>query len=95
MESLGDQLTILWSEFSWWTALLVFVAYFVADALYARYTLSVSKLESVRAATTGALMYFLLAIGILNFTHNPLYLLPLVLGSWLGTFFAVEREKKE
>ena len=74
-------------------ALLIFFAYLFVDALYAYYTLSVVSLKPYTSATAGALMYFLLAIGIINYIKNPIYLIPLVLGSWVGTFIVVFRKK--
>jgi len=80
-------------NFSFVTAFLIFIAYFFADALYAYYTLSVLSLKPYTSATVGALMYFLLAFGIINYVNNYLYLIPLVLGSWLGTFIVVSVKK--
>lgn len=95
MASFIEQLTVFSSDFSMITAIFVFVAYVVVDMLYAYYTLAVNRLEPGRAATTGSLMYFLLAVGVLNYTNNPLYLFPLVLGSWLGTYVTVEIERRK
>jgi hypothetical protein len=95
MDSFISQLQVLWSQFNMLTALMVFVAYLVTDMLYAHYTFAVAKLQALRAATTGALMYFLLAVGVLNYTHNPLYLFPLVLGSWAGTYLTIEFERRK
>ena len=95
MSSFIEQLTFFIADFSMLTAFFVFAAYVVVDTLYAYYTLAVSRLEPARAATTGALMYFLLAVGVLNYTHNPLYLFPLVLGSWIGTYVTVELERRK
>ena len=95
MATIWNSTQFYWGIFQWETALLVFVAYVVIDMLYAKYTLSVAELHPSRAATNGALMYFLLAIGVLNYSHNPLYLVPLVLGSWIGTYVAVEIERRK
>lgn len=94
-DNLLQQITLYGADFQVSTALLVFVAYVVADMLYARYTIAITKLHAARAATTGAVMYFLLAVGILSYTDNPLYLFPLVLGSWVGTYVTVEIERKK
>lgn len=86
-----------WDSFNFTTALLVFIAYILVDALYAYYTIQVTKKSPYTAASAGACMYFLLAIGVLNYVENHLYLIPLALGSWIGTFVIVKREqdKKE
>lgn len=91
----GSLLHGYWAEFSWVVALMVFLAYIVLDILYALYTLAVNRLQPARAATTGSLMYFLLALGVFSYTHNPLYVISLVLGSWIGTYVAVLHELKK
>ena len=81
-------------DFSLLTAGIVFVAYVIVDALYAYYTLAVAEKQPLRAATIGTLIHFLLAVGILSFIQNFLYLIPLILGSWIGTYLAVTHAKK-
>jgi len=81
-------------NFNFTTAFLIFIAYFFVDGLYAYYTLAVINLKPYTSATVGALMYFLLAIGIINYVNNLLYLIPLVIGSWLGTFTVVFVKKR-
>ncbi len=82
-----------WQNFSFQIAILIFIAYIVVDAMYAYYTLQVTKRKPYSAATIGALMHFLLAVGVLSYVENYLYLLPLALGSWVGTFIIVKREQ--
>ncbi len=84
-----------WASFDFRIAILIFIAYVIVDALYAYYTLQVTKRKPYSAATAGALMYFLLAVGVLNYVHNFLYLLPLALGSWVGTFVIVKKEQSD
>ncbi len=70
------------------------VAYILVDGLYAYYTLSVTRLRPLAAATTGFLMHFILAFGVLNYVNNFLYIIPLAFGSFLGTYIIVHRERK-
>jgi hypothetical protein len=44
---------------------------------------------------TGAIMHFILALGVLSYVQNYLYIIPLALGSWVGTFLVVNREQKK
>ncbi len=83
-----------WSSFSFEIALGIFVAYIIVDGMYAYYTLQVTKRKPLSAATTGALMHFLLAVGVLSYVQNYLYLIPLALGAWIGTFLVVKKEQK-
>lgn len=73
-------------DFNWGSAVVVFAAYFFVDFLYAFYTLCVVQKRALAASNSAAVMYFLLAIGVLSYTKNYLYLIPIVGGSWLGTF---------
>lgn len=75
-------------------ALGVLVAYFIVDAMYAHYTLAVADLKAVPAAYTGAPMHFLLALGVMSYVQNYLYIIPVAIGSWFGTYMIVKREGK-
>ncbi len=88
-----DEILILFNDFNRLIALGVMVGYIVVDALYAKYTLEVVSLNPVRSANIAALMHILLAYGVLNYTENWLYVIPLVIGSWLGTYLMVRFEK--
>lgn len=81
------------ADFDWLLAIGVFWLYVVMDALYAYYTLSVTKLQPLKASLAGAAMYTLGAMGVLSYTHNPLYLVPLSLGSFAGTYVIMKREQ--
>jgi uncharacterized protein YebE (UPF0316 family) len=83
-----------WSTFDFKIAFFIFIAYIIVDGMYACYTLQVTKRKPYSSATIGALMHFLLAVGVLNYVQNFLYLLPLALGSWIGTFLVVKKEEK-
>ncbi len=80
-----------WQEFDLLTAFLILVVYIVVDGMYAYYTLKVSEKKPVHAATSGALMHFLLAVGVLSYVQNYLYIIPLAVGSWIGTYIVVKR----
>ena len=75
------------------TAVLIFAAYLVIDGLYAYYTYAVVKKDPFAAATTGFVMHFLLAFGVINYVGNFLYVIPLAMGSWVGTYLMVRRER--
>ena len=88
-------LSTAWSSFNFEIALVIFVAYIIVDGMYAYYTLQVTKRNPFSAATTGALMHFILAVGVLSYVQNYLYLIPLALGSWIGTFLIVKKEQNK
>lgn len=87
-----EQLNALWQNFDITTGILIFISYIVVDGLYAYYTIAVQKYKAVKAATTGSLMYVLLAYGVISYTHNILYLIPLAIGSWVGTYAVIKYE---
>lgn len=75
-------------------ACLIFVLYAITDALYAKYTLDVANYNEYKAATIGSLIHFFIAFGVISYTENWLYIFPLAVGSWFGTFWVVRRERK-
>lgn len=83
-----------WASFDLRIALVVFLIYVVVDGMYAYYTLEVTKRNPFSSATTSALMHFLLAAGVLSYVHNFLYIFPIAIGSWVGTFFVVKKEQQ-
>jgi uncharacterized membrane protein YfcA len=77
------------SDFSYATATAVFLTYVVIDVLYARYVVEVSRANAMRAATISSILYALLSYGVIQYSHNIWYLVPLVLGAWIGTYLTV------
>lgn len=87
-----ETIILHWQQFDSKVALIVFAAYFLTDAMYAYYTLAVTRKKPARAASVGALMHFLIAFGVLNYVQNYLYVIPLACGSWIGTYIVVRYE---
>ena len=90
-----NEITLAWESFSVGLAFAIFIAYLVVDGLYVQYTLHVTQYKAYSAATVGALMHFILAFGVLNYVNNFLYVVPLAVGSWIGTFLVVKRERRK
>jgi hypothetical protein len=78
-----------WQSFNFITATIVLIAYLLIDAMYAYYTLAITKKMPFTAASLGALMHFLIAFGVLNYVENYLYIIPIAIGSWIGTYLVV------
>lgn len=85
---------LYWQSFDLKIAIAVFIAYLLIDAMYAYYTLAVTRKKPMAAASVGALMHFLIAFGVLNYVQNYLYVIPLALGSWIGTYLVVRHDLK-
>lgn len=90
MTDILNSLTLSWHSFNFSLALVIFLAYFFIDALYAYYTMTVVKREALKSASAGALMHFLLAFGVINYVQNYLYIVPIAIGSFLGTYLIVK-----
>lgn len=78
------------ADFDWGTALTVFVVYVFFDILYALYVICVSRRQALAASAISAVLYSLGAYGVMNYLHNPWYLIPLAIGAFLGTYIAVK-----
>lgn len=76
--------------FSWIQAGIVFAVYVFFDILYALYVLCVSRKKALSASAISAVLYSLGAYGVMNYLHNPWYLIPLACGAFLGTYVAVK-----
>lgn len=82
-----------------WVWLFLFAIYFLYDVLYAWFILSVQKLQAALSATISGSMYIISAVGVIKYTDNAWYLVPVALGASLGTFFFIKffnkRESKK
>ncbi len=76
---------------------LIFISVFFAtlciDALYALYTIRVTEKKAFQSATFGSLIHILTAFTVISYTKNYFYLIPLVIGSFFGTYLAVRYTK--
>ena len=68
----------------------VLVATLVTDAFWALYMIYVNKKSPILAASYGSLIHILTAFTVISYTQNYLYLIPLVIGSFIGTYLVVK-----
>jgi hypothetical protein len=68
----------------------LFAGYMVVDGLYAMYTISVVKRRALLSANISFVMHFILALGVISYVENFIYVIPLAVGSWAGTFIATK-----
>lgn len=78
-----------WQSFHIEIGIALLCMYTVIDAMYAYYTVVVTKKRPLTSATVSAIMHFLLAFGVLSYTQNYLYIVPIAIGSWIGTYLVV------
>lgn len=81
--------------FSCATAALIFIAYFSLSVLNALYVRNVMSKRAAVAASLGAGSTFVSAVGVLTYTENAGYIVPMVLGSWIGIFCSVRLASRE
>lgn len=75
--------------------LLAFGLFFAAtllDAIFALYTVAVINTNPLRAASLSFLTYMLEALGVVNYVNNKLYLAPLAIGAFVGSYAVVKWE---
>ena len=77
------------THFCPFTAAVIFVTYVAVDVLYAAYIICVERRQPLRAAAISAVLYSLLAYGVITYSKNPIYLIPLASGAFVGTYLTV------
>jgi hypothetical protein len=81
------------SDFSWYTAVLIFITYVLIDVLYAWYIIAVGKRQELQAAVASSLLYSLAAYGVITYSRNVMYIAFLAAGAFLGTYVIVKLKK--
>ncbi len=80
----------LMDDFSLITAGMIFGTYVIIDMLYAWYIISVNNRHAITAAVLTSVIYSLLAFGVVSYSKNIYYLIPLASGAFIGTFVMVK-----
>lgn len=77
-------------EFKLWLAALMFLLYIAYDYVYAIYYMYVAQKRPFMAANSAVTLYMLSSLATVIFLGNKLYLIPILLGSYIGTYIAVK-----
>ena len=80
----------LTQEFNWWVAIALLLGFITYDFLYAIYYIFVSKKMAFMAANTACALYLIGSVSTIAYLGNLYYLIPIILGSYIGTFVAVK-----
>jgi hypothetical protein len=83
------------TDFSPLTAGIIFLTYVAVDILYAAYIICVERRRAMAAAAISSLLYSLLAYGVITYSSNPLYLVPLAAGAFVGTYATVSFNRRD
>lgn len=71
----------------------VFAATLCIDALYALYTIRLSERKALQSATSGIFIHLFTALTVISYTKNSFYIIPLLIGSFVGTYLVVKFAK--
>lgn len=63
------------------------------DALYALYTIRLTERKAFQSALFGTLIHLFTAYAVISYTKNYLYIIPLLVGSFIGTYLVVKFSK--
>jgi hypothetical protein len=77
-------------EFNWWVAIALLFGFILYDFLYAIYYIFVSRKMAFMAANTACALYIIGSVSTIAYLGNYLYLVPIILGSYIGTYVAVK-----
>jgi hypothetical protein len=67
----------------------VFLATMCIDALYALYTIRLTERRAIQSALFGTFIHLFTAFTVISYTKNSLYIIPLLMGSFVGTYLVV------
>lgn len=82
-------------EFNLLLWLSLIPSYFLYEYVGTKNIIATGKLKAVSASNTGVLMYIIGIVGTyLCVTEGLINMVPMLLGSWLGTYFSVKAEVK-
>jgi len=77
-------------EFSWLIAITLLFGFILYDFLYAVYYIFVSKQMAFMAANTACVLYLIGSVSTIAYLGNLYYLIPIIIGSYIGTYVAVK-----
>jgi uncharacterized protein YebE (UPF0316 family) len=66
------------------TFILIIVIMIIVDAFSVIYTKKVIAKKPFMAATSAAITYILYAVAVIEYVDDPINIIPLALGSWIG-----------
>lgn len=65
---------------------IIFVTYFILDMFYAYYILCIESRQNLMSSFMAGMITSLSAFGVVTFSKNMLYIIPLFLGAFAGTY---------
>ena len=78
------------NQFNFNMAILIFTTYFILDMFYAYYILCIESRKNLMSSFMAGIITSLSAFGVVSFSKNMLYIFPLFLGAFMGTYFTMK-----
>jgi hypothetical protein len=75
------------------TAVILFVFYLVFDILYAHYIIAMGESKAFKSANISAILIIMSLYGTIEVVKNYWFIIPIALGSWLGTYLTIKYSK--
>jgi len=72
------------------TWIILLCTYLIFDSLYVLYIQAVNEYKALKASFLGVFMYLLTAYGTIEYISNFVNIIPIILGSGLGTFITIK-----
>lgn len=82
-------------EFNLLNILIVFISTLLADMIWAYYFISISQKQAITAGIMSILIALISAYVTISYVHNPLFLIPVSIGAFAGTYYAVKRHENK
>jgi len=73
--------------------LLILVVTCLESFVWGFYLQSVTSQKAALAATSGSAIHIIAAFTVISYMSDWRYIIPMVIGSWIGTYLIVRRDK--
>ena len=78
------------NEFNFFIAVVIFITYFILDMFYAYYILCIESRQNLMSSFMAGMITSLSAFGVVSFSKNMLYVIPLFFGAFAGTYVTMK-----
>jgi capsule polysaccharide export protein KpsE/RkpR len=73
--------------------IIIFLTYFILDMFYAYYILCIESRKNLMSSFMAGIITSLSAFGVVSFSKNMVYVIPLFLGAFAGTFVTMKAKE--
>lgn len=80
-------------ELTFWNMLFVCISTLLVDIVWAYYFIKIAQKNPHQSAFLSILIALTSAYVTISYVANPYFLIPVAIGAYIGTYFAVKRHK--